>query len=1270
MGFSSFFELGPSHPIRNAFYRHGVHCATHQIRVIIISCALMCVLLYPALATHYSSQPLSHFSTKMLDSFLPPNTPATAFRTDVRHVWEGHDIFQVREDAAALAKCGMERTIRIERVIVPSSAPDPRGALNKHTLHLALELQQKISAVLAENDFTDAASCIRDAKGKCLFLSPLEFWQNDGDAVDADSKLAKTVNFGPNITLSGIPLHATTTLAGRASDPHSGKTTYAADFLVLTYFFPEVMCHDNFGHSLWRRGLEHATAGFASISHTAYRPQLLALEHSMPSPNMPSASLAIYIVYFIAMVYLAAPLWRMRSVHSRIGLVFTAFAELLASTVMSISVCVMYGWRVTMVPWTVLPAVIVIVGTENMWHLLTSLNSTPLTLPVKERVGIAMSQAGTANTMELIAYNALLGTIACFTVGAVRQFCVFGIVVLIVHWFMIHTFWITVLSIDAQRLELEELLRQGPERLYGSSNTANGNHAASSVKSGQQLKLFKLLNPIVRFMRRHYALNSTLLMFVGLMVGLYLKYPFASKQSQVRFAITHGIISATPPEPSSMVSHNEMVVEPQPWIDPAERFWNLLNPTNQALVHVRIETPTIVQLKPISPDSNLYPDPGPLARFFYNVFRPGLWMIKIMVLPIGATMGLLWGFLAYLLKDAEVLEAQRNKIPASFRQANRIGKESIGNNVSLCLLPRNLGSDVDLIASDLNGQVVMSLSIDNELVCWFLEDDGKCRISYDLLAYLPNDVRLIPAVTCIAVSSKGDVCAAGTDIGSILVWRLDGTKPELLRVLAGSSVISSLAFVGSFWASSTSGRRSTSPMDTAVDRCTIVGAYEDGSSTQWDVGDGRAVASIVRPADGQGHARIIPEDHGSSVLHAVVFRLDGSLQLHHREPLSAAWEAGCIISPHPPDQSTLHVAFRTLPLGDILRTVVVTCSTAGDISIWDGTDGSLMHSSPSTGAVHKLAISSLSQRRCLQCGELPMLGFVVCVGIEDTLRILRGTAPTNGKRCSCLHDYSLTVPSLTASEDNDSPKESFDGSLPPSSPPKRQLSYNSLLSTHERSRGKGANGSSRADSGRRSTDERSSFDSNPPSPLVLSGEAPPSRASLEQERGLWHGLRVQALPEVDCERGAWDVIGHVVVGIRRHHASFSADHANGSNQKPEVKKTEKKTNDDDGLREQDLQRWEAWTLDTSELSPIVHASALNDLTLTTTSSPVSTKARSRIYPRLPFTRVTSAAVTGPGSFAAGFGNVLGIVDFARSTTSTVPTTAGEAFSFPMRSPQR
>jgi hypothetical protein len=60
----------------------------------------------------------------------------------------------------------------------------------------------------------------------------------------------------------------------------------------------------------------------------------------------------------------------------------------------------------------------------------------------------------------VLTYNVILGIIAFFARGATRQFCAFAVVVLVAHWFLVHTFFVAVLSIDLQRLELEELLQQ------------------------------------------------------------------------------------------------------------------------------------------------------------------------------------------------------------------------------------------------------------------------------------------------------------------------------------------------------------------------------------------------------------------------------------------------------------------------------------------------------------------------------------------------------------------------------------------------------------------------------------------------------------------------------------------------------------------------------------------------------------------------------------------------------------------------------------------
>ena len=86
------------------------------------------------------------------------------------------------------------------------------------------------------------------------------------------------------------------------------------------------------------------------------------------------------------------------------------------------------------------------------------MTKTSVTLSVKERVAEGLSRAGASNTLKVVSYNSILGIIAYFSSGAIRQFCTFAVVVLVAHWFLAHTFFLAVLSIDIQRLEVSYFL--------------------------------------------------------------------------------------------------------------------------------------------------------------------------------------------------------------------------------------------------------------------------------------------------------------------------------------------------------------------------------------------------------------------------------------------------------------------------------------------------------------------------------------------------------------------------------------------------------------------------------------------------------------------------------------------------------------------------------------------------------------------------------------------------------------------------------------------
>ena len=159
-----------------------------------------------------------------------------------------------------------------------------------------------------------------------------------------------------------------------------------------------------------------------------------------------------------------------------------------------------------------------------------AVGKTSVTLSVKQRIAEGLSRAGTSNTLKVVSYNAILGIISFFTVGAVRQFCVFAIVVLVAHWFLAHTFFMAVLSIDIARLEvnikvlglnltiyffchqLEELLRHDISLVPSVSTVPKEGQNSKQPRSRWQ----ELIVTTKTLLKGRAATNISLLMVRGL----------------------------------------------------------------------------------------------------------------------------------------------------------------------------------------------------------------------------------------------------------------------------------------------------------------------------------------------------------------------------------------------------------------------------------------------------------------------------------------------------------------------------------------------------------------------------------------------------------------------------------------------------------------------------------------------------------------------------------------------------------------------------------
>jgi Sterol-sensing domain of SREBP cleavage-activation len=296
---------------------------------------------------------------------LFPNDSQSPHLRDLHDVWSGHEALHLRYDATAKARCGLERTIRVERLLIANNRRHENGVLNKATLGLTLNLERLVAARLASS--TNSLPCVQTQNGNCLFTSPLSFWDHDERILTGDDDVISTLNHAKNISLFGFPTTLAMVVADRASLERE-EDVDTATFLVLTYYFRDDNCHSQSGHLTWVQLMTDIMQGMGHIDATIAQPRLLAIQVNMyfhdsnfrklnvqqfdaDQSTLSVISVLLYVTYLVVFIHFSGSMRRMNTVHSRFGIAFTGIVEIIVSTVTSVSVCAIWGFRVTMVPW-------------------------------------------------------------------------------------------------------------------------------------------------------------------------------------------------------------------------------------------------------------------------------------------------------------------------------------------------------------------------------------------------------------------------------------------------------------------------------------------------------------------------------------------------------------------------------------------------------------------------------------------------------------------------------------------------------------------------------------------------------------------------------------------------------------------------------------------------------------------------------------------------------------------------------------------------------
>lgn len=685
--------------------------------------------------------------------------------------------------------------------------------------------------------------------------------------------------------------------------------------------------------------------------------------------------------------------------------------------------------------------------------------------------------------------------------------------------------------------------------------------------------------------------------------------------------------------------------------DPAWRIWKTLNPDEEPLVHLRLEVPTVVAFQPDTRAEPGYEYSSGSARPFSLVF----WLFKFIVLPISGTMAAVYGLLLYLLKDAELLEAQRNRADTDVPPLKV--EKPLDGQASFKTLPRAFPTDVELLASSKDCEVIAAVGLQNELSIWHFNDPSPVLIdTSDVLLSTASTSFSQEGIAAVALDDAGEYCAVGTTCGTIGVWFLAGRSARLYATIAAHSIsigIRELHFAPPLQSvlkqkNGPHSRPCTPPPGPPEPEPLLV-VYENGAIAQWVI-DGHASASFICPISSEPvlQSRILRVRSDDRILAAFVLA-DGALEVLGVCEARSAVPIRCALQPGNSMNRVSRVDACKVRLDGRDHVIIGVASEAGVISLWDaGSSECISILEENHGAIDQLRISNSCVVNCQFCGEPPLDSFMVSVSIGNVVIFYKIYITSQERRCTCPRNNPQESTILQLATGRRSRSSSVVSNIGTSVPSTRRLSSASIVSAPDASAfpvsGHGILSRRASEKGLRRLSESYVLPN-----LTDDDEDVHIDPPIISRPSTWSNVAVIRAGDAGCERGGWDAAGEKIIGVRR---ITRAPHSQtqGAPQLPPSSTSR-------GLTPAVLDRWEVWLFDTG-IPEKKRSAALSSLT---DEPPISLIRRSFLlpsmylsrppspsagpvpeeYPRLPFTRV-SPFLAISGAAMAGFGNTVGL----------------------------
>lgn len=344
---------------------------------------------------------------------------------------------------------------------------DYMSALNQSVLRKALDVQVALlnggfdiggpSPTSMLSHIT--TGCVVPARGeKWGWQSPLMYWNCSEEVLANDKNILQTINAGSKTqTRMKLTLRPSTVFAGK----HFTNTKLqAADALVLTLL--DQTEGTDIGEK-WNARARALAQGLDTNWTIFPRDAQISASRLYEFRLKPMSRLDdIFLAgsYMITAVYVILRMMQLRAVKSWFGLLVTVGAKMAICIIASFSLCTWLGVDLARIPRPWFPAVVFCYGLGNIFRLINAVLETPPEMPPQQRIGNALGEVGHLSLAVAFQNLALIYLCSRFVSPWVADFCIFAAVTLVFDFVYHLTFFVAVLSVDVQRMELSDSIGQ------------------------------------------------------------------------------------------------------------------------------------------------------------------------------------------------------------------------------------------------------------------------------------------------------------------------------------------------------------------------------------------------------------------------------------------------------------------------------------------------------------------------------------------------------------------------------------------------------------------------------------------------------------------------------------------------------------------------------------------------------------------------------------------------------------------------------------------